>query len=871
MRTFQIIIIITAAILFALPAKNITTNGAWCWFTEPRAITSNGTTYTGWVSKEGDIVAASINAATHDVDTAIMHTRLQVDDHANPSFLMWPNGKLFCFYSAHNDSRIRIRTLQTPGSFHSWTSEVGIPMANITDYPCPHMLPSEDSAIYVFFRGGPAWNPYFIKSTDKGSTWSSIRHFISSPGARPYFKFVNNGKDEIHVIFTDGHPRDKFNNVYYACYKNNNLYKANGTLIKSMDALPLLLTEAEKIYDATANNAKAWVWDIALDSAGRPVVAYVNFPSDSDHRYRFIRWDGTQWRDQELTKAGRWFPQTPSGSSESEPNYSGGIQLDHSNPFKLFLSKQDSVTGVFAIEQWISKDYGTSWKKTKVTGGLDSLTVRPVIPHGTGSGMEFMFMRGSYIHYTDYNTSIHMIRTIDTTPPTTPANLEATVGMDGLVTLRWNASTDNETAISEYRIMRGTSRTNMVFTKKVSGSLLTTGDPFTGSADSIYYSVIALNGNGNPSSSSNIVSAVLPPIKSAEIKSPADTIESLVSIQLKVYASYDNGFVDSSNAGVTFTALDPSIARISVGGIATAGDTIGTARFVARRSGTWLFDTCTVIIKRGTIRYLRRFDFRCTADPVKTGWISENGAAYDSAKGYGWTGCATLPASRCDRAGGSLLGTFALILGQNCTTGKFQVALSDGDYLVRIGLGDASYPTEPLEVKHNGTTIATYTNPGNLNNGYSVCDAAITVSGGNGAGFIVNGTPNAKISYMIILSSQGIALSSVADDSLNPGSTTMQKSNISKTETFINPFPNPFNRDVMFDFGIPSDGKCKIDIHSIDGKLIKQLFNGYVKAGKQTIKWSGVDNNGNKVPAGIYFARINSRNITKSVRIMLSN
>ena len=67
-----------------------------------------------------------------------------------------------------------------------------------------------------------------------------------------------------------------------------------------------------------------------------PVIVYVRFTKekeDMDHRYRYVRYiDGVGWRDRELAQSGPWFPETPDGTTEREPNYSGGLTLDHSNP-----------------------------------------------------------------------------------------------------------------------------------------------------------------------------------------------------------------------------------------------------------------------------------------------------------------------------------------------------------------------------------------------------------------------------------------------------------------------------------------------------------------------------------------------------------
>lgn len=825
MKTTLVQALIAWCFVIANSSEPVTENGAWCWFTEPRAIASNGKTYTGWVSKEGDIVAASIDAVTHAVDTVIMHTRLQADDHANPSFLMWPNGRLFCFYSAHNDSRIRIRIQQTPGDFHSFGPDIGVKTTNWTDYPCPHMLPSEDSAIYVFFRyqGATEWNPHFIKSIDKGTTWSTPRHFFLSHGQRPYAKYVDNGKDEIHAVFTDGHPANAMNNLYYVKYKAGATYKADGTRIKSMDSLPVLKTEAEKIYDAASHgNARAWVWDIALDSAGRPVVAYVNFPSISEHRYRFIRWDGTKWKDQELCNSGKWFVQTPVGQSESEPYYSAGLTLDHANPYKLYLSRQDSLTGVFGIQRWESADQGATWRITPVIAGVDTINVRPVIPRGTGAGLEFLFLKGTYSYYGSggYSTGIRMAVSVDTTPPSTPTGFVVTVAQNGVVSFKWTPSVDAETGISGYELYRGVQH-NALSKVKLVRDAFGAIDTFPKNGDSVFYAIRALNGNGLPSVGlSNISVALIPPYVSATFHSTQSTLQSWNSADIKVYGLCQNGLIDSSNIGVNFISLDTASLVVTPQGKVTAKSVSGTARIVASRGGVWLNDTCRIIVVSTGAPFLRRFDFTCNQTVVDSHWIPDSGSRYTPSKGYGWTNC-TFPLDfRCNRGGGNLLGSFVMVWGTICTTAVFHVDVPDGDYLTRIGLGDGGYPNEPQWVMFGVDTVARYKAPGNLGNAYSVCDDTITVSDGKGASFLVRSTSNAKISYLVLLSSQGISMSDVAKD----GQTVSLKDYPTSCpeKVALKVLPNPFNPNTRIRLtGIKEKGV--VSIYSTTGKLIAKL------------------------------------------------
>ena len=88
---------------------------------------------------------------------------------------------------------------------------------------------------------------------------------------------------------------------------------------------------------------------------------------DENHIYSYARWDGTTWHNYDLVNSGGWFPETPEGMTEPEPNYSGGINIDHENTNVLYLSvKRDSV---FEIERWETASGGRRWEVKKITEG----------------------------------------------------------------------------------------------------------------------------------------------------------------------------------------------------------------------------------------------------------------------------------------------------------------------------------------------------------------------------------------------------------------------------------------------------------------------------------------------------------------------
>ena len=273
------------------------------------------------------------------------------------------------FYSRHGGGKhpgIQARVTRSPGNFADWEPEVTLPLRDDSggkagmSYCNPIQLSAENQTLYLFWRGF-SYKPTMATSPDDGKTWTPARILFSRPGNppgnRPYAKYASNGKDRIHFLFTDGHPRDEpSNNVYYVCYRAGSFFKADGTRVAGMDDLPLRPGQLDMVYDARSSGARAWIHSLAFDADDRPVVAYSRHPSESDHRYHYARWNGRTWDDTELCAAGRWFPQTPEGKREREPHYSGGLALDPADPSVVYVSRP--VNGTREIEKWTTPDGG---------------------------------------------------------------------------------------------------------------------------------------------------------------------------------------------------------------------------------------------------------------------------------------------------------------------------------------------------------------------------------------------------------------------------------------------------------------------------------------------------------------------------------
>lgn len=332
------------------------------------------------------------------------------DDHNVGSFLVLPDNRLMAFYARHNKQGLYCCTSTLPEDINRWDDEVIVSDTPRISYNHPLYL-SDEKTFYVFWRG-PSWKPTYATSRD-GRAWSEPKILIQGEGKsaeniRPYTKIVSDGKSAIHFAFTDGHPQnEEQNSVYYMRYQGGSLFGADDTLIGTLDTLPISHSACNKVYDGSSAG-RAWVWDIALDERGYPVIAYTRVPVGTDHRLCYARWNGTSWQDNQIVAAGKWFPQTPDGQKETESYYSGGMGLDPADPSTLYLSRQ--VDNVFEIERWHTTDQGSTWSSATITSGSKSLNVRPVVPRGyAGDTPLVLWMYGNYEHYTSFRTGIKLL------------------------------------------------------------------------------------------------------------------------------------------------------------------------------------------------------------------------------------------------------------------------------------------------------------------------------------------------------------------------------------------------------------------------------------------------------------------------------
>lgn len=385
----------------------ITRDGAWCWFSDPRAIYVDGRMFGGFVDRQGSIWAFSYDPSTQESWQCKLYEKLDYDDHANPSIMALPDKRLVLFFSAHGgtkNSPMYYRISKRPADISEWEEvqninpkmegNLGICYSN----PC--QLSAEGNRIYLFFRGRD-FKPTCVY-TDDLKAWSAPINIVRNDVGfgsygRPYTKITTNHKDKIFFAFTDAHPRDRAtNSIYFMMYKGGKLCKADGTVVS--DTLGSVMpSQVDKVYDATKTFDKAWIWDIAYDKDENPVLVYARFSDrDNSHSYWYARWNGEKWENHKITNAGQWFQRADyvKEKPEYECNYSGGVYLDHENPSVVYTSRP--INNVFEIEKWTFVGGKEKWHTEAVTSQSERDNVRPFVVRNHTEGQPSVLWMYNY-------------------------------------------------------------------------------------------------------------------------------------------------------------------------------------------------------------------------------------------------------------------------------------------------------------------------------------------------------------------------------------------------------------------------------------------------------------------------------------------
>lgn len=394
----------------------VAAEGAWCWFADPRALhyeNKEGTinkTYIGYIDIHGNIKAMQYDFQKKEQEEVLIRSYFQPDDHNNPTFLVLPDERIMIFYSRHTDEPcFYYRVSRIPGDITTLGEEKRIETKNNTTYPSPFILSDDPEHIYLCWRG-IGWHPTIAKLSlpdDKDEVdvvWGPYQ-IVQSTGARPYAKYMSNGKDKIYLTYTTGHPDNELPNFLYFNYidiKTLQLTDVRGTVLSTIADGTFKVNKTgdyAKQYPSTVvdnPSERDWVWQIASDRNGNPVIAMVRISDNKEsHDYYYAKWNGHEWKKTFLINAGGHFHQTPN----LEKCYSAGMAIDPSNVNEVYCSLpvEGKYGKVYEIVRFIMSEDGEVISKEAVTKDSQLNNVRPyMIPASEGTPLRLTWMYGNY-------------------------------------------------------------------------------------------------------------------------------------------------------------------------------------------------------------------------------------------------------------------------------------------------------------------------------------------------------------------------------------------------------------------------------------------------------------------------------------------
>jgi hypothetical protein len=82
-------------------------------------------------------------------------------------------------------------------------------------------------------------------------------------------------------------------------------------------------------------------------------------------------------------------------------------------------------------------------------------------------------------------------------------------------------------------------------------------------------------------------------------------------------------------------------------------------------------------------------------------------------------------------------------------------------------------------------------------------------------------------------------------------------------------YPNPFNPETTIDFNLTAAGRVELNVYNLKGELVKTLVEKELAGGNHSTHWNGADNQGNSVPSGLYFYRLQTSQDVITRRMIL--
>lgn len=410
-------------------------NGAWCWYQDERAVIdiAGGKLIVGSDANASGVGGSprngDIDAVIFDLQTGISQRYTLVeggsnfsgsDDHNAPAFLVRPDGKYLAFYAGHNNNNITYYRIYDVGSSgpeqkFDWSTQPG--GTNFATTYSNLFYLSAEGRIYNIARGNNR-SPNLMVSTNMGNTWYYGGQLTTNANVgyvNGYLKYWGNGVDCIDFVCTEYHPRDYNTSIYHGYIKNGQSFKSDGTLVdstifdKTVVPTPVNFTRVFAANTVVQGVTMTRCWNIDVQRYDDGTVATLIKArannSETDHRFFYCRYDGSNWTSTYLGKGG-----SKLYSSEQDYTGLGALHPNHTNTIYISTSydPRDSTInlGVHEIFKGVTTDNGASWMWTPITQKSVRDNLRPIVPAWDKNNTALLWWRGTYTSAQNFNAAV---------------------------------------------------------------------------------------------------------------------------------------------------------------------------------------------------------------------------------------------------------------------------------------------------------------------------------------------------------------------------------------------------------------------------------------------------------------------------------
>lgn len=380
-------------------------DGSYSWWCRPHSLQDEetGITWMTYVTRKGDQVICKLSG---EKDFLVVNTEklYPTDEHNSPAIHKVSTDNWVIGYTGHDDGNIlRLRKAKNPLediSEEKYIKTVG----NITY--C--QFASFGSTVLCVFRiGGGKWQ--FVISSDSGESWSLPKDFLvqgSTSYGQIYLIIQQTNTKWVKVFHYFGlDDAGDDNRIMYSAVDLENLTAhvvENGAQIADLNTQGMISDDCRVMYntttgynlrllDASGNNDTKALFTfsehlIGDSSVGSYFYANHNIGANSTEVTEIVPHGGNFTH---TYPGGAYFVQDRFGDVGVTPN--------------IFTSRNDG--GLWKIERQV-KDGSVFIPELKVSDSIR--VVRPVPPLGSliGSGIEFHYIKGTYIGFEDWNTVI---------------------------------------------------------------------------------------------------------------------------------------------------------------------------------------------------------------------------------------------------------------------------------------------------------------------------------------------------------------------------------------------------------------------------------------------------------------------------------